>query len=261
MNELNCELCHELMHGYLDNELDKPTHLGFTEHLASCADCRQRLQEMQLLKTAVKAQASYYSAPASLTDSLRASLQLPAQPLPLPEAKAKAKVDRWRTLRDWFAPIISAGVFAAALALYIATPTVDDNWADEAVSSHVRSLMGEHLMDVASSDKHTVKPWFTGKLDFSPPVYDFAAQGFPLLGGRLDYLQHQTAAALSYRHDKHIINTFVVPTSEPDSPAQTESRRGYNIVTWRQNHMRFIVVSDMDKGELEAFSQLTQKGL
>jgi anti-sigma factor RsiW len=129
------------------------------------------------------------------------------------------------------------------------------------VSSHVRSLMGEHLMDVASSDKHTVKPWFTGKLDFSPPVYDFAAQGFPLLGGRLDYLQHQTAAALSYRHDKHIINTFIVPTSEADSPALTESRRGYNIVTWRQNHMRFIVVSDMDKGELEAFSQLTQKGM
>jgi anti-sigma factor RsiW len=270
MNELNCDQCHELMHGYLDNELDKPTHLGFTEHLASCADCRQQLQEMQLLKTTIKAQAPYYSAPASLTESLRASLQLPTEPPPLPLSAPSAplslplsllKTDRWRTLRNWLAPIMSAGVFAAALALYIATPTVDDNWADEAVSSHVRSLMGEHLMDVASSDKHTVKPWFTGKLDFSPPVYDFAAQGFPLLGGRLDYLQHQTAAALSYRHDKHIINTFIVPTTEPDSPTQTESRRGYNIVTWRQNHMRFIVVSDMDKGELEAFSQLTQKGM
>ncbi|MDB6142005.1 MAG: hypothetical protein JWP80_1049 [Pseudomonas sp.] len=253
MNDLNCEFCQELMHGYLDNELDKSMHLGFTEHLATCVECQNKLEELQAFKTAVKAHIPYYSAPASLTDSLRASLHVPPSPLP--------KAHPWQTLRNWLAPIVSATVFAAALALYIATPSVDDNWADEAVSSHVRSLMGEHLMDVASSDKHTVKPWFTGKLDFSPPVYDFAAQGFPLLGGRLDYIQHQTAAALSYRHDKHIINTFIVPTSEADSPAQTLSRRGYNIVTWRQNHMRFVVVSDMEKGELEAFSQLTQKGM
>lgn len=257
MNELNCCLCHDLMHSYLDDELDKTMRFGFTEHLATCTECQHQLEELQLLKTAVKAKAPYYSAPASLTESLRASLQLPEEPVPT----AAIKVDYWKNLRNWLAPLMSAGVFAAALALYIATPSVEDNWADEAVSSHVRSLMGEHLTDVASSDKHTVKPWFTGKLDFSPPVYDFAAQGFPLLGGRLDYLQHQTAAALSYRHDKHIINTFIVPTTEPDSPAQTESRRGYNIITWRQNHMRFIVVSDMDKGELETFSQLTQKGL
>jgi anti-sigma factor RsiW len=261
MNELNCGLCHELMHSYLDDELDKAMRFGFTEHLATCDECRQQLEELQLLKTAMKAHAPYYSAPASLTESLRASLQRLEEPAPLPSPLSPQKADRWKNLRNWLAPLMSAGVFAAALALYIATPSVDDNWADEAVSSHVRSLMGEHLMDVASSDKHTVKPWFTGKLDFSPPVYDFAAQGFPLLGGRLDYLQHQTAAALSYRHDKHIINTFIVPTTEPDSPSHIESRRGYNIVTWRQNHMRFIVVSDMDKGELEAFSQLTQKGL
>lgn len=251
MNEMNCDLCHELMHGYLDNELDKPAQQRFTEHWATCADCQKRLEELQMFKTAVKAHIPYYSAPASLTDSLRARLQPPMAP----------KTDLWQTLRNWLAPALSAAVFAAALVLYVATPSIDDNWADEAVSSHVRSLMGEHLMDVASSDKHTVKPWFTGKLDFSPPVYDFTAQGFPLLGGRLDYLQHQTAAALSYRHDKHIINTFVVPTTEADSPAQTQSRRGYNIVSWRQNHMRFIVVSDMEKGELEAFSQLTQKGM
>jgi anti-sigma factor RsiW len=257
MNDLNCEFCQELMHSYLDNELDKSMHFGFSEHLITCADCQQQLEELQVFKTAIKAHMPLYSAPASLIEGLRANLQEPPPPLP----HSMLKNDPWRILRNWLAPIMSATVFAAALALYIATPSVDDNWADEAVSSHVRSLMGEHLMDVASSDKHTVKPWFTGKLDFSPPVYDFAAQGFPLLGGRLDYLEHQTAAALSYRHDKHIINTFVVPTTEADSPAQTLSRRGYNIVTWRQNHMRFIVVSDMDKGELETFSQLTQKGL
>jgi anti-sigma factor RsiW len=92
-------------------------------------------------------------------------------------------------------------------------------------------------------------------------VYDFSAQGFPLLGGRLDYLQHQTAAALSYRHDKHIINTFVVPTTQADSGLQSQSKRGYNIVSWRQNHMRFIIVSDLDKQQLETLGQLTRKGL
>jgi anti-sigma factor RsiW len=127
------------------------------------------------------------------------------------------------------------------------------------VSDHVRSLMAGHLNDVASSDKHTVKPWFTGKIDFSPPVYDFAEQGYPLIGGRLDYLENQTAAALSYRHNKHIINAFILPTMEGDSAPQSLSRRGYNIVSWRQNHMRFIAVSDLNKAELETFGQLVQK--
>ncbi|WP_397451049.1 anti-sigma factor family protein [Pseudomonas sp. NA-150] len=251
MSEMNCEHCHALMHGYLDDELDVAAHQRFTGHLTDCTDCQLRLEELKVFSMAVKTHAPYYSAPASFTESLRASLQPPTAPRP----------NAWQNLRNWLAPALSATVFAAALLLYIATPSSDDVWTDEAVSSHVRSLMGEHLMDVASSDRHTVKPWFTGKLDFSPPVNDFAAQGFPLLGGRLDYLQHQTAAALSYRHDKHIINTFVVPTTEADSPLQIQSKRGYNIVSWRQNHMRFIVVSDLEKSELEAFSQLTQKGL
>lgn len=255
MNEMNCGLCHELMHGYLDNELDTPTLERFTEHLVNCPNCKQQFDELKMLTVAVKAHAPYYTAPASLTDSLRASLQSPPSP------RTQAWEALQHALRNWLAPALSAAMLAAALFLYIGTPSSDDIWTDEAVSSHVRSLMGEHLMDIASSDKHTVKPWFTGKLDFSPPVYDFSAQGFPLLGGRLDYLQHQTAAALSYRHNKHIINTFVVPTTQADSEPQSQSKRGYNIVSWRQNHMRFIIVSDLDKQELETLGQLTRKGL
>jgi anti-sigma factor RsiW len=251
MNEMNCGLCHTLMHGYLDNELETPVQEQLAEHLGNCSECTQRLEEMKRLAHAVKAHAPYYRAPVSLTESIRSSLQSPPA----------SKTSTWKMLCNWGAPVLSAAVFAAALFLYAETPSSDDIWTDEAVSSHVRSLMGEHLMDIASSDKHTVKPWFTGKLDFSPPVYDFSAQGFPLLGGRLDYLQHQTAAALSYRHDKHIINTFVVPTTQADSGLQSQSKRGYNIVSWRQNHMRFIIVSDLDKQQLETLGQLTRKGL
>jgi anti-sigma factor RsiW len=161
---------------------------------------------------------------------------------------------------NWFAPAFSLAALALAVMLYVDIPENQNPWLDEAVSGHVRSLMAEHLNDVISSDRHTVKPWFIGKIDFAPPVYDFTAQGYPLLGGRLDYLEHQTAAVLTYRRNKHIINTFILPTDETDSAPQNATDRGYNIVYWRQNHMRFILVSDLNKDELSALGQLMQKG-
>jgi len=145
--------------------------------------------------------------------------------------------------------------------LYLAAPSAERPWLDEAVSSHVRSLMVDHLNDVVSSDRHTVKPWFTGKLDFAPPVFDFSQQGYPLLGGRLDYLQQQSAAALTYGHGRHVINLFILPTTQADGAAQNLSLRGYNLVAWRRNHLRFILVSDLEQGELAALGQLIQKGL
>jgi anti-sigma factor RsiW len=166
-------------------------------------------------------------------------------------------IERWR---KWFAPAFSAATLALAMVLYVATPGSEQPLMEEAVSSHVRSLMGEHLNDVVSSDRHTVKPWFTGKLDFSPPVFDYSSQGFALLGGRLDYLQHQTTAALSYGHAKHIINVFILPTTESDKPPISQSIRGFNVVSWQENHLRFVMVSDVEKGELETLGQLLRKG-
>jgi len=239
----------------LDNELDTTAATHVAEHLAHCAECKRHYDEMKTLAVGVKQHAPYYAAPTSLTRNLFATL--PPQSTPVQNF--------WETLRrvsrNWIAPTFSAAALAAALVLYAAVPSNEDIWIDEAVSDHVRSLMAEHLNDVASSDKHTVKPWFTGKLDFAPPVYDFSAQGYTLLGGRLDYLQHQTAAALSYQHNKHIINTFILPTTETDSGPQSLSRRGYNIVSWRQNHMRFIAISDLNVAELTNFSQMMQKGM
>lgn len=249
MNELDCTVCQPLIHGYLDKELDPATAANVATHLAECAECARLHDQARLLIVSVKKRARYYAAPASLTASVLAPVA--------PVTKAPRSVDGWRR---WFAPAFSATALALAMVLYVATPASEQPLMDEAVSSHVRSLMGEHMNDVVSSDRHTVKPWFTGKLDFSPPVLDYSAQGFPLLGGRLDYLQHQTAAALSYGRAKHIINVFILPTSEADKPRQSQTIRGFNVVSWQENHMRFVLVSDLEKSELEAFSQLLKNG-
>ena len=151
-----------------------------------------------------------------------------------PDAPPPGVIERWR---KWLAPAFSAAALALAVVLFVAMPGSEQPLMDEAVSSHVRSLMGEHLNDVVSSDRHTVKPWFTGKLDFSPPVFDYAAQGFPLLGGRLDYLQHQNTAALTYGRAKHIINVFILPTTEAgqttENPINSWLQRG---VLARESH-------------------------
>ncbi|WP_432216678.1 anti-sigma factor family protein [Pseudomonas kribbensis] len=248
MNELDCTACQTQLHGYLDQELDPAMAANVTAHLALCAACKHLYAEAKVLKISVKRHAPYYPAPESLVASVLAAVA-PAPPSPF---------ERWR---KWFAPAFSAASLALAMVLYVATPGSEQPLMDEAVSSHVRSLMGAHLNDVVSSDRHTVKPWFTGKLDFSPPVIDYSAQGFPLLGGRLDYLQHQTTAALSYGRAKHIINVFILPTTEADKPTQSQTIRGFNVVSWQAGHMRFVLVSDVEKGELETFGKLLRDGV
>jgi len=255
MNDLDCKTCDELIHGYLDHELDAATTARVAGHLAGCAECARRYEQARQLIDDVKHRAPYYRAPEALHLSL----------LGVAPERSSVVADFMQGLRAlsgrWWAPVFSTLALSLAVMLYVVTPSAEQPWLDEAVSSHVRSLMAEHLNDVVSSDRHTVKPWFTGKLDFAPPVFDYAAQGYPLLGGRLDYLQHQTAAALAYRHAKHTINLFILPTAEADRARESLSLRGYNVVSWRRDHLRFILVSDLEKGELEAFGQLIEKGV
>jgi len=232
--------CQGLLNAYVDDELAPLERDSVQAHLAQCPDCARQMAELTRWVASVQTTAPRFAVPGDLKVLLR-------------DMDAPVAAKPWR---QWFAPLASAAMLALALVLYIHTPSTAPDLVDEAVSSHVRSLMGQHLNDVVSSDRHTVKPWFTGKLDFSPPVTDFAAQGFPLLGGRLDYLQHQTAAALTYGHGQHTINLFVMPSPQPDSARQALSSRGFNLVTWRQNHMQFIVVSDVEPAELQHLAQL-----
>ncbi|EIK95438.1 putative transmembrane anti-sigma factor [Pseudomonas sp. M47T1] len=243
MTDLDHATCIGLLDAYLDQELAPAQRARVQAHLAGCPGCAQRFSELTRWVASVKTAAPRFPAPASLATLMHA---LHAPPAKRPRAA-------WF---HWLAPLGSALALALALVLYLNVPGTAPGLVDEAVSSHVRSLMGQHLNDVVSSDRHTVKPWFTGKLDFSPPVTDFGAAGFPLLGGRLDYLQHQTAAALTYGHGQHLINVFILPTAATDTPRQSLQSRGYNLVTWRQGHMQFVAVSDVDHSELERLAQL-----
>ncbi|HWH78385.1 MAG TPA: zf-HC2 domain-containing protein, partial [Candidatus Binatus sp.] len=202
---MDCPNAQNLLDGYLDGELDALRSSEIEIHLHGCTKCAQSIDERQAIRRGLKSPSLYFKAPDGLQKSIRHSLRQ--------AAKAEAP-PRW-----FNAPWLKFAIPAAAAALVLITlmplfrgPARDD-LAEEAVANHVRSLMVDHLADVASTDEHTVKPWFNGKVNFSPPVSDLAEQGFPLIGGRLDYLDNQPVAALVYRRDKHVINVFVWPSA------------------------------------------------
>ena len=165
----------------------------------------------------------------------------------------------WRRRLTAFAPWALSGAFAAlaaSLALVMFTPLAPEAALEnEVVSGHVRSLQASHLTDVATSDRHTVKPWFNGRIDFAPPVPDLAAQGFPLAGGRLDYLHDRTVAALVYRRRLHVINLFVWPSKPGETLSGVRRHEGYSLVYWTAGGLEFWAVSDIDKADLEAFAR------
>ena len=152
--------------------------------------------------------------------------------------------------------VIATACLALVLTLSLTHPSAEQRLTQEIVSSNIRSLMANHMLDVVSTDQHTVKPWFNGKLDFSPPVKDFAAQGFPLIGGRLDYIGGRSVAALVFHRNKHVINLFTWPVNEKNSkPAGLTPIQGYNVIHCSEADMTFWVVSDLNEKELMEFVQ------
>src|SRR3954462_5901451 len=220
----------ELLHAYTDGELDLANARETERHLQSCADCRATQKAIRELRSALTSDATAYRAPAHLRRNVRAAL------------RREAKSSR-QTLSPWlmFATGAAFAALIAGFALFQITRAArTDAIVDQVVANHVRSLLAVQLVDVVSSDQHTVKPWFDGKIDFAPEVRDLTASGFPLVGGRLDYLDGKTVAALVYQRNKHPVNLFIAPESTRGSTSPiVETRRGYNVFSWTNNGMKY----------------------
>ena len=210
-------------------------------------------EELEAVKLGerLRRDAQYHAAPPRLAARILAAL---------PEESAADTPKRRPRWNLWWAAPAFAGACALFLAvgLYLGGFGADDPFADEVIAAHVRSLMVDHASDVASSDRHTVKPWFAGKLDYAPPVVDLTAQGFALVGGRLDYLERRPVAALVYRHRQHLINLFVSPAKGNESP-RTISRQGFHLLRWTSRGMNFRAVSDLNPEDLANFKAMLEK--
>jgi len=250
---MNCEQAKLLIEPYADGELDAGGILELEQHLKTCSACSVALREAWALHKAVKSDALYFAAPAELRRSIR--LELRAQNAPPP----RKSLWNWSWLTAGSLTLAAACV-ALLLTVTMSRPSARQALAGEIVSSHVRSLMANHALDVVSSDQHTVKPWFDGKLDFAPTVKDLAAQGFPLAGGRLDYLAGHPVAALIFQRHKHTINLFSWPDKKTDSePEALAPIQGFNLVRWSKLGMTFWAVSDLNEKELLEFARAFQE--
>jgi anti-sigma factor RsiW len=250
---MECKDAQGIIDGYVDGELDVIRSLELEGHLRGCVACSGSYQERRTLRDGIRADALYFKAPADLRDRVQQSLRQAAG------RASRSRRVRWQWIRI-AAPLAAAALVVLMLAPLFRGPSPEDILAQEIVSSHIRSLMVNHLADVPSSDQHTVKPWFNGKLDFSPPVEDLAQQGFPLAGGRLDYLNNRPVAALVYQRDKHIINVFLWP-SDNKAPGESApvTRQGFHVFHWERAGMTYWVVSDLEEGQLAKFVQILQR--
>jgi anti-sigma factor RsiW len=242
---MNHDEVSRVLGAYLDGELDLTTCMELEEHLAGCEACRQKMEADRELVAVIQSDTPRFESPPFLKTRIRAALRAePSQPLPF-----------WR--RVWFS---SGAAFAALLILaayFYRAPGIPA-LVNEAVADHVRSLQVSHLLDVASTDQHTVKPWFAGKLDYSPQVVDLAPAGYPLIGGRLDVLDNRNVAALIYQRRKHYINLFIWPSNGPSLPGKLYVRNGYHALGWTRSGMNYMAVSELGEQEFADFVKLIQ---
>lgn len=232
---------------YLDGELDLTGALAFERHLEDCPECARALAAQRALRGAIEAADLRFRPSPGLTRRLRLAAT--------PAKERESWSSPWRL--QALAALLLVAIASWSLGrVWPARPAPD--FADEVVASHVRSLLAGHPSDVISTDQHTVKPWFTGKLDYSPMVVDLAAKGFPLAGGRLDYLGHHPVAALIYRDGRHVVNVFTWPTAydAAGSGPKAVSRQGFHVLHWSQGGMTFWAVSDASEESLRQLSRL-----
>jgi anti-sigma factor RsiW len=246
---MSCNRATTVLHGYFDSELDALGAAEFEHHLEQCFDCNSALEALESLRSFMKMAQLREKAPAEFRKKVLADLR-PGRPVVVFPGRTP-----WR----WLA--VAAAFLLVAYSSWRVIPihrgsNYETVLAAEIVDAHLRSLQPGHLTDVVSTDQHTVKPWFDGKLDFSPPVQDFTDQGFPLQGGRIDVVHGRSVAALVYARRKHFVNVFVWPTNEQDAAPRSGSQQGYQWIAWRKGGMEFCAVSDAAPSALEQLQRL-----
>lgn len=251
---MGCEELQNKLHLYVDDELTAAERRQVEAHLEDCAECRRLVKTELDWQQAIRRTATYHRAPEALRRRV-AEAAAEGHALPAPPARRSRSRQGWAMA----ASLLVAVALSSSVTAYLVAPSPETPLARELVADHVRSLMADHLTDVASSDQHTVKPWFDGRLDYAPPVEDFAADGFPLVGGRLDYVDHRTVAALVYRRAKHPINLFVFPARGGDGAVRASVENGYNILRWTQGGMEYWAISDVNPAELRDFVALVRR--
>jgi anti-sigma factor RsiW len=245
---MTCEETSILVHALIDGELDAGHAREVEDHVAACPRCAARLRDYRGLRQALSEPALRYHAPASLRARIQGAL---------PSPRARLAPSRRSLFKGFAMGSLTSAALAASLVLFVVRKEDDQRILGDVVSAHLRSLQGDHLIDVQSTDQHTVKPWFNGKLDVAPPVVDLAAQGFTLIGGRLDYLNGRPVASIVYKQRAHIINLFVAPANTQalgsERGATVETLQGFNIWRWYFSDLNFWAVSDINAEELGEF--------
>ena len=267
MTSEGCAEMRLMVQADVDGELTPAEAARVSAHLDSCTDCSAVQAQLLALSDSIRRQALYHRAPDALLVAIRFGIDnaapQPAQGAAVPGMGQPAAARWWKRLPRpaWggSAPFGAGFALAACLALVVMLPR-GDGLPNDVVAGHIRALQPGHLMDVASTDQHTVKPWFDGRLDFAPPVRDFKAEGFPLTGGRLDYLAGRTVAALVYQRRQHVIDLFVWPDGRHfDRSPVNGDHSGYNVLRWSRDGMVFWAVSDLNAPELADFVRLWQE--
>ncbi|ACB93992.1 anti-sigma factor family protein [Beijerinckia indica] len=255
------------LHAYVDGQMDAIHAASCESHLTQCKGCAAQVKKLEDIRTALDRDEVRWPMPEALQARVLAAIeqqQGSAEGQSLPATALVPRRSFWREGLDFigrWSLVPSSAVLALGLLLLLMPAKFTDSLPQELVASHVRSLLADHLTDVATSDQHTVKPWFTGKLDFAPPVEDLSSQGFPLVGGRIDYVMDRIVAALIFRRHNHVINLFIWPTEGSAPPATAPSfttREGYHLLHWTASGLAFWAVSDLNSAELSTFQQIFQ---
>jgi anti-sigma factor (TIGR02949 family) len=242
---MTCDDAASALDPYVDGELAPDEAATFLQHIDTCPACRQTLEQRRALRRAIR-RVPYRQAPERLRTAV---------------ATAPRRRRSIQPLLAWAAMLllgVSLGAAGVVLARRTAGVGASDVLAEAVVDAHVRALMADHLLDVSSSDQHTVKPWFVGKIDFAPPVPDLSSDGFALVGGRLDYVAGRPAAALVYRRRQHTIDLFIWPDAAGGA-AEAATVRGFNVRRWWRDGMAYRAVSDLGSAELDAFVRALQR--